>query len=394
MTKCCVVVGTGHAAAQLVPSLRAEGWAGRIVVVGEEALLPYQRPPLSKGYLNGEVTAARMLIRSQAFYEKQAVEFMLGVKVTAVDPARKCVQLDTGAALAYNYLVLATGTRARRLDRLEGANLQTAFTTCVPGRDIDQLITDLKTATTAVIVGGGYIGLETAASLRKQGLEVTVIEAVDRILQRVTAPVMSAFFARVHRDEGVKVLAGTGLASFIGSNGRISGIRTSDGQEIAADIVIVGVGVAVNDELAVAAGLAVDNGIVVNDYCETSDKHILAVGDCTNHYNRVYDRRLRLESVPNAVEQAKIAAKTVCGKRQAYNSLPWFWSDQYDVKLQIAGLSQGYDELLVRGDNNSRNFCVYYLQAGRVIAIDAVNRPRQFMQAKKLIVDGAGVPAE
>lgn len=393
MTKRCVIVGAGHGAAEMVAALRKEGWEDEIVMVGEEPLPPYQRPPLSKAYLSGDVEVDKLHIRPPAFYEKQNVELKLGVRVLRIDREKQCVELDNGESLDYTYLCLATGTRARRLDMLDGAELDGIYYLRTVA-DIDQIAASLPNVKKAVIVGGGYIGLETAASLRKKNIEVTVIEAVDRILQRVTAPVMSEFFARVHREEGVTVLEGTGLGEFLGSEGHVNGIRTSNGDTIDADIVIVGVGIVVNDELAKDCGLSVDNGIVVNDYCETDDEHILAIGDCTNHYNAHYDRRIRLESVPNANEQARIAAKTICGKKVAYNSLPWFWSDQYDIKLQIAGLSQGYDAIEVRGDNNSRKFCVYYLKDGELIAVDAVNSPKEFMQGKKLIMERAGLPAE
>jgi len=391
MTKRCVIVGAGHGAAEMVAALRKEGWEDEIVIVGEEPIPPYQRPPLSKAYLSGDIELEKLHIRPPAFYEKQNVELKLGVRVTKIDRDRKSVELDNGESLDYSYLCLATGTRARRLDMLSGADLDGIYYLRT-AEDIDNIAASLPSVKKAVIVGGGYIGLETAASLRKKNIEVTVIEAVDRILQRVTAPVMSEFFARVHREEGVTVLEGTGLSEFLGSDGHVSGIKTSDGETIDADIVIVGVGIIVNDELAKDCGLSIDNGVVVNDYCETDDEHILAIGDVTNHYNAHYDRRIRLESVPNANDQARIAAKTICGKREAYNSLPWFWSDQYDIKLQIAGLSQGYDDVEVRGDTSTRSFAVYYLKDGVVIAVDAVNSPREFMQGKKLVLGRAGLP--
>lgn len=393
MSKRVVIVGAGHGAAEMVAALRKEGWEDEIVIVGEESLPPYQRPPLSKAYLSGDIEVEKLHIRPAAFYEKQNVEIKLGVRVTRIDRDKQSVALDNGESLDYSYLCLATGTRARRLDMLTGADLNgICYLRTVA--DIDKIAALLPNVKKAVIVGGGYIGLETAASLRKKNIEVTVIEAVDRILQRVTAPVMSEFFARVHREEGVTVLEGTGLSEFLGEDGQVSGIKTSNGETIDADIVIVGVGIVVNDELATDCGLSVDNGVVVNDYCETDDEHILAIGDVTNHYNAHYDRRIRLESVPNANEQARIAAKAICGNKVAYNSLPWFWSDQYDIKLQIAGLSQGYDSIEVRGDSNSRSFCVYYLKGDELIAVDAINSPKEFMQGKKLIMERAGLPVE
>lgn len=393
MSQHCVVVGAGHAAAQMVSSLRAEGWTGDITVIGDEQSAPYQRPPLSKAYLHGDISADKMLIRPVAFYEKHNVQLRLGVRVTEINRQAATVALSDDNILAYDYLCLATGARARRLDSVVGANL--------PGihylrtiSDIDMILADLDGSNKAVIVGGGYIGLETAASLRKKNIEVTVLEAADRILQRVTVPVMSEFFARIHREEGVRVIEGVGLSEFVGHEGRVSGVKTTQDEILAADVVIVGIGVIVNDELAQSAGLTIDNGIVVDDYCVTSDEKILAIGDCTNHYNAHYDRRLRLESVPNANEQAKIAAKTLCDHRTPYNSLPWFWSDQYDVKLQIAGLSQGHDDIVVKGDMSTRSFGVFYLKDGKVISADVVNNPKYFMQAKKLIAAGDPLPED
>jgi len=255
-------------------------------------------------------------------------------------------------------------------------------------RDVDAIRSRLKPGKSVVIVGGGYIGLETAASLRSAGLQVTVLEAMSRVLQRVTAPEVSAFFTRVHEEEGVTVVTGTTVSAFHGE-GTLSGVTCSDGREFAADLALVGVGVVPDTSLAEAAGLEVNDGIVVDEFARTSDPHILAAGDCTRHYNPVYDRWLRLESVQNANEQARTAAKAVAGNPVAYHALPWFWSDQYDIKLQIAGLSAGYDEVVVRGNiAEGRSFSAFYLCGGRLVAADAINRPREFMAAKRAILAG------
>lgn len=391
MNKRCIIIGAGHAAAQLAISLRSEGWEGDILILGEESSEPYQRPPLSKAYLSGELSADKMLIRPVALYEKKQVTLKLNCRVVSIDKLAKTVTTEQGEKLTYHKLCLATGTRARQFKGMPSANLEGIFYLRTM-QDIDNIIQALGGAKHVAIVGGGYIGLETAASLLKKGLQVTVIEATDRILQRVTAPVMSEFFAQVHQEEGVTIIEGVGLSEFIGKKNKVSGIKLSNGNAINADIVIVGIGVEVNDELAVACDLEVDNGIVVDEYCQTSDPDILALGDCSNHFNAHYGRRIRLESVPNANEQAKTVAKTMTGKKEPYNSLPWFWSDQYDVKLQIAGLSQGFDQIVLRGDISSRSFCVYYLLSGVVIAADAINRPKDFMLAKKLILEKSKLP--
>lgn len=391
MSERCIIVGAGHAAAQMVASLRGEGWDGEILLIGDEASMPYQRPPLSKAYLAGAMTAQQLLIRPEAFYQKHKVELLLNTRVTKIDRERRIVSTNRRQTHSYDKLCLATGTRPRRLGSVPGAELA-GIHYLRSLADIDRIRGDMAAARKAVIVGGGYIGLETAASLRKGGLDVTVIEAADRILQRVTSPQLSDFFRRVHRQHGVTILESTGLAEFCGEAGRVVSVRTTRGHLLTADIVVVGVGVEVNGDLAQDCGLDFDNGIVVDDYCRTSDANIVAIGDCTNQYNAHYQRRLRLESVPNATEQAKTAAKLLCGKPQVNDSLPWFWSDQYDIKLQIAGISDGYDEMETRGDVQSGCFAIYYLRQGVVIATDAINSPRDFMLAKKLIQTQSCLP--
>lgn len=380
----CVIVGGGQAAAQLAASLRQNKWGGDITIIGGEPIYPYHRPPLSKSYLCGEKTASEILIRSQHFYEKNDIQTVLGERATFVDRSKKVVVLANGAEIAYTKLALTTGSRVRKI-ATPGTLLSGVFYL----RDLgsaDNIRQYVSNGGKAVIVGGGYIGLETASALRKCGMDVTVLEALPRILQRVTAPEVSAFYSRIHSEEGVRIITNTTLESLQG-DGRVQSVTHGGGSTLEADMVIIGVGIIPETELAKEAGLEVENGIVVDAYARSSDHDIVAAGDCTFHYNPIYQRCLRLESVQNAVDQAKVAAATVCGKFEAYSALPWFWSDQYDLKLQIAGLSQGFDQVVIRGDiDRQRDFAAFYLREGQLIAVDAVNRPREFMAAKKALL--------
>ncbi|TCO77091.1 NAD(P)/FAD-dependent oxidoreductase [Chromatocurvus halotolerans] len=383
----CVIIGASHAAASMAATLRQEGWEGSITMVGEEAHPPYHRPPLSKAALIGDKDAASLAIRPRDFYDAQGIVLRLGVRAESIDRQAQRVALSDGSSLAYTRLALMTGALPRRIS-LPGSDLSGVHY-LRDMRDVDAIRAGLKPGSSAVIVGGGYIGLETAASLRSAGMQVTVLEAMSRVLQRVTAPEVSAFFTRVHEEEGVTVVTDTTVSAFHGE-GTLTGVTCSDGREFAADLAIVGVGVVPDTSLAEAAGLEINDGIVVDEFARTSDTHIVAAGDCTRHYNPVYDRWLRLESVQNANEQARTAAKTVAGNPVAYHALPWFWSDQYDIKLQIAGLSAGYDEVVVRGDiAQGRSFSLFYLSGGRLVAADAINRPRDFMAAKRAVLDGS-----
>jgi len=390
MSKTCIVIGASHAAAQLAPSLRQQGWDGRIIVIGDEEYIPYHRPPLSKTLLSGEKDIDGILIRPQAAYEKSDIEFMLGLRVDSIDRERKTVSLNNGEVLDYNKLALCTGSRVRKVS-LPGADL--------PGvnylrniSDVARIKESIGEDKSVVIVGGGYIGLETASVLTKLCKKVTVLEMEPRILARVTAPDLSQFYNRVHTEEGVDIRTGVAVSGFDGED-RVSRVVCSDGSAYEADLVVVGVGVIPNTELAEAAGLEVENGVVVDEFCRTRDPHIVAAGDCTSHPNALYKRQLRLESVPNASEQGTIAAASICGVTdKSYKSLPWFWSDQYDLKLQIAGLSQGYDQVVIRGDRvTGRSFVAFYLKEGKLISADCVNRPQEFMVSKRLIAEGIPV---
>jgi 3-phenylpropionate/trans-cinnamate dioxygenase ferredoxin reductase subunit len=389
MTQHCIIVGASHAAAQLISSLRQEGWEGKISLIGDEPYLPYHRPPLSKAFFVGEKTEGELLIRAADFYDKNKVDLLLGSRVTNIDRDAKKITLEDGAEISYTKLALTTGARVRKIP----------FTGCeLPGVFYMRDLNDVKQThkftghgKSAVIIGGGYIGLETAASLRKIGMSVTVIEAMSRVLQRVTAPEVSAFYTRIHTEEGVDIRTEAGVDAIVGDK-HAEGVRLADGSIVRADLVIIGVGVIPNIELAEAAGLTIDNGIAVDEFATTNDADIVAAGDCTNHYNPIYQRKLRLESVQNATDQAKIAAKSICGKPEAYSALPWFWSDQYDLKLQIAGLSQGFDEVIIRGDSEQgRSFAAFYFCEGRFIAVDAINRPKEFMMSKRALIAGQNV---
>ena len=383
MSETFVIVGASHAAAMLAPGLRQQGWQGRIIVVGAEASIPYHRPPLSKDFLAGEKTLDEILIRPAKVYEKSEVEFILETSVESINRDNKTVRLSNNETLSYDKLALTVGSKVRKVN-LPGVDLDGVFY-LRDLKDVERISAHISPGANAVIVGGGYIGLETAAVLNRKGMNVTVLEMMERVLQRVTAPVVSEFYTRIHEEEGVSIRCGIGVTGFKG-NGRVAKVLCSDGSEFPADLVIIGIGILPNTALAEAAGLQVDNGIVVNAQAQTSDPDIFAAGDCTYHHNTVYARWVRLESVQNATDQSRVIAGAVCGKEMSYNAVPWFWSEQYDLMLQIAGLSQGYDEIITRGDpGNGRSFAAFYLSAGRVIAVDAVNRPQEFMFTKKLI---------
>ncbi len=382
MTKKCIIIGASHAAAQLAPSLRQGGWEGDILVVGDEPYLPYHRPPLSKAFLAGEKTVDSLAIRPEAFYENNNIQFMVG-RVTAIDRDTKTLTLTDGQELSYDKLALCMGSRVRKVS-LPGSELQ-GIHYVRNIADAEGIRSQVTEGEHAVIVGGGYIGLETASALRKLGMKVLVLEMASRILQRVTAPELSEFYTRIHTEKGVDVRTDMSVVSITGDT-HCEKVICADGSVFPADLVVVGVGVLPNVELAEDAGITVNNGIVVNEFCCTNDDNIVAAGDCTNHFNKRYDRRIRLESVPNASEQGKTAAASICGVKKEYNSLPWFWSDQYDLKLQIAGLSQGYDQVLIRGDNfTSRSFAAFYFKDEKLISADCVNRPQEFMLSKKII---------
>ncbi|MDX2249484.1 MAG: FAD-dependent oxidoreductase [Bacteroidia bacterium] len=381
----CVIIGAGHAAAQLAPSLRQYGWTGEILVIGEEPILPYNRPTLSKEFLLGKKNEDQLFIRGAGLYEKSDILFLLNTRVEKIDRQNKTLLLDNGDILPYTKLAITTGARVRKLS-LPGATLPGVFYLRNLG-DSKAIRAAAKPGGTAVVVGGGYIGLEVAAALRSLGMKVQLLEAAERLLSRVTHPLVSAFYNRIHQEEGVEILTGQKIVG-IEQNTAFLQITTTteDGLQNSCDLIVVGVGVEPETSLAQACGLEVGDGIVVNEYAQTSDPDIVAAGDCTWFPSHLYGYNTRLESVPHATDQAKSAAAAICGQQIRYEALPWFWSEQYDVRLQIAGLYQGYDEIVVKGEPaEGRSFTVWYLRDGKVIAADCVNRPKDFIVARQLI---------
>ena len=382
MTK-IVIIGGGHAAAQAVTTLRQKKFEGDVTLVTEEAIIPYQRPPLSKAYLAGELAADRLPILRETGYEKAGVTVRLSTRADAIDPAAKTVTLAGGETLAFDKLLIATGGRPRRLN-CPGADLP-GLHYIRTAADTDAMRPAFEAANKIVIVGGGYIGLEIASVARKAGKQVTVLEAEDRILARVVAPEVSEFYNELHTAEGVDIRTQQMVTSFEGTS-TIGAVLTKDGSRFDADLVIAGIGLIANKELADAAGLVTTTmGIQVNDFAQSSDPDIYAVGDVAWWHNSFYGCDLRLESVQNAVDQSKTAIVHMLGDAKPYDELPWFWSDQYGLKLQIAGLSGGFDTVVTRGSPADRSVAFFYLKEGRLIAADCVGRIAEFMQAKKLI---------
>lgn len=384
-----VIIGAGQAGAQAVQSLRAEGVDAPIIMIGDEAYPPYQRPPLSKAYLLGSFERPRLFLKADSYYPEAGCKLVVNTKVTAVHRAERMIELSDGRKLDYDKLLLATGARVRRL-KCPGADL--------PGvhylktiADVDGLQEVFQAGKRIAIVGGGYIGLEVAAVGAKRGLNVTVFEAMDRLMARAVSPLLSDFYAREHDKAGVKLKLNTGVEAIEG-DGKVERV-IAGGQSYPCDIVLVGIGVIACDELAVKAGLGVDDGIVVDRNARTGDPHIWAAGDCTRHVGRE-GHAIRLECVQNAIDQAKHAALAMAGKPKTYSEVPWFWSDQYDLKLQIAGLARPTDRLVQRGDPASRKFAVFHLRDGQVAAVEAVNAAPEYMIGKKLIAEGRMIAAE
>lgn len=379
------IIGGGQAGGACAMELRKLGFEGRVVIVSEEAFIPYKRPPLSKTYLSGEAAVETLYVMQPARLEAANIECMTGVRVDTIDREVKQLSLSNGEQLGYDKLLIATGSRARELP-VEGADGDNVF----PLRtiaDVDAIRAQCAPGKKMVIIGGGFIGLEVAAVAQKMDMQVTVLEGLDRVLARVTAPDTSTFFEKVHREAGVDIRTGASVHGLEGAP-NVTHVVLGDGSKLEADIVIIGIGIVPNVELAVAAGLEVENGIVVNEFTQTADPDIYSAGDCSNHPNPLYGCRMRLESVQNAMDQARCAAANMLGTQTKYDALPWFWSDQYDLKLQMVGLSQGYDDSVVRGNPDERSFSVFYLKAGKLIAVDSISRPKDFMMAKKLVAEG------
>lgn len=386
MISTILLLGGGQAGAQAVDSLRREGFAGRLVLIGDEPQLPYQRPPLSKQYLCGEMTADRLPFRHQAFYDQHRVEMRLGRRAMRLDPGAHRLTLSDGEDLTYDRLLLCTGARSRELS-CPGASL--------PGvhylrsiADVAAIRPGLKAGARLVIIGGGYIGLETAATARKLGCTVTVLEMADRVMNRVVASSVSEYYAHEHRTQGVKIVCNARVTRLEGKE-RAERVVCADGSSYEIDLLVAGVGAVPNAELAAEAGLNCENGIMVDEYCRTSDPSIYAAGDCTYHPSPRFEMRVRLESVDNAFEQSKTAALNMLDRPTVHDRVPWFWSDQFDNKMLIVGLSQGFDQQVLRGDPATRSFSVCYLKGGELLAVEAINHPKDYVAARKLIAERA-----
>jgi 3-phenylpropionate/trans-cinnamate dioxygenase ferredoxin reductase component len=379
-----VIVGGGQAAIQAVDTLRRRGFAGQLTLVGEEPWLPYQRPPLSKKYLAGALERERLSLRPAQFFAEHQVQAHLGRRVTDIAPQRHHVRLDDGLVLPYDALLLATGSRPRRL-AVPGADLAGVHYLRTIA-DADRIRAECSPGRRLLVIGGGYIGLEVAATARELGMDVTVLEMAERVMNRVACPEVSAFYEAEHARRGVQVRCRETLRALHGDGaGRVRAAVSEQGREYPADLVIVGVGVMPADELAKAAGLECENGIVTDGQCRTSDTSIYAAGDCASHLNRQYGRHLRLESVDNAFEQGATVALNLLGTPTPHDKVPWFWSDQYDLKLIIVGVAQAYDRVVMRGDPATRSFSACYLRGGELIAIDTVNNAKDQMAARRLI---------
>jgi len=378
-----VIVGAGQAAVQAADTLRRKGFAGKITLIGEESWPAYQRPPLSKKYLAGSLATERLALRPPSFYSQHGIDLKLGCRVQEIARREQRVRLDDGSQVPYDALLLCTGSRPRKLpvDGLDLAGIHFLRTIA----DVDRIRAGFAPAKRLVVVGGGYIGMEVAATARELGLEVSILEMADRIMNRVTCPAVSDFYSMEHARRGVQIVCNARVRSFRGEAGSVRAVVTEGAKEYEADQVVIGVGVVAADELALAAGLECANGIVVDEYCRTSDAAIFAAGDCTNHPSPHYGRRFRLESVDHAFEQGTSAALNLLGIPTPHHKVPWFWSDQYDLKLVIVGLSHEYDTVVIRGDPSSRSFSACYLRGGELVAVDTVNHPKDQLAARKLI---------
>lgn len=378
-----VVIGAGQAGSSLVAKLRNSGFDGRITLIGAEAVPPYQRPPLSKAYLLGDMVLDRLFLRPESFYAEHDIDLRLNQFVSAIDPAARTVTVS-GEVLSYDHLVLTTGSTPRRLPASIGGTLEGVFVVR-DLLDVNTMAPHVQQGRRALIVGGGYIGLEAAAVAAKRGLSVTLVEMADRILQRVAAPQTSDYFRALHQSHGVAIHEGVGLDRLLG-DGHVTGARFTDGTELPFDLVIVGVGIAPATALAETAGIAIENGIRTDAQGRTSDPAIWAAGDCASFPWR--GQRIRLESVPHAIDQAECVAENIMGAAKNYEAKPWFWSDQYDVKLQIAGLNTGYDRTIVRPGEKAGSQSVWYFSGQELLAVDAMNDPRAYMIGKRLIESG------
>lgn len=386
------IVGAGHGGSQAAIALRQLGFAGRIALISDDANLPYERPPLSKDYLLGEKSFDRLLMRPESFWQERNIDLLLGHEITALDPAARSLKTTAGQTISFDKLVWAAGGETRKLS-CDGHDLRGVHS-LRSRSDADNLLSELPEVGTAVIIGAGYIGLEAAAALTKLDKQVIVVETQDRVLARVAGEPLSRFLEAEHLRHGVDLRLGAHVECIVGED-HVTGVRLAGGEIIPCELVVVGIGITPALEPLRVAGAQVSNGIEVDECCRTSLPHVFAIGDCAFHPNRFSERgRLRIESVQNATDQATVVAKTIAGQEAAYDALPWFWSNQYDLKLQTVGLADDHDELVVRGDPSTRSFSVIYLKNQRVIALDCINMTKDYVQGRKLILSRAEVGAE
>lgn len=378
--KTCVIIGASHAGVNVAFSLRKEGWQGKIILFDKDLNIPYHRPPLSKKYLELEDSIENNLLKPKESYINDRIDLKLGISVIDINSKEQFVSLDNNSSQNYDKLVFATGARAF-IPSIKGINDNKNIFSIRNAKDVDGIRKALNTSTSkkVVVIGGGYIGLETAASLQKMGANVTVLEREERILARVTTPYLSDFFNKLHKTHNVAIHTNKNVVEITNDT-----VLCDDNSSYEADIIIIGVGIRVNTKLAKQIGLKIENGICVNPQTETSQKNIYAIGDCSYHYNSFYNRFIRLESVQNAVDQAKIAAKNICGNETEYKTIPWFWSDQYDIKLQIVGLATGYDNKVVRIENDKK-FSIWYFKGNQLLAVDSINNAKSYVLGTKYI---------
>jgi 3-phenylpropionate/trans-cinnamate dioxygenase ferredoxin reductase subunit len=386
-----VVIGSGQAAVQAVMSLKRNEFSGSIKIIGEEDHLPYQRPPLSKDFLLEGYRPERVSLKKIEFYEENGVDLILGKRAESIDASLKEIVLSGEIKINYDQLILATGSRVRKLN-VPGSDKKGLYYL----RDLDDanaLKQRLKKSKQMVIVGAGYIGLEVASVAASLGVEVTVIEMANRVMNRTVDPVISSYYQKLHESHGVKIHLDNGLKEFEGDDS-VTAVLCSDGLRLEANLVVIGAGVLPNQEIAMEAGLECNNGIMVNEYGETSNEHVYACGDCTNHPNKGLNTRLRLESVHNAMEQSKTVASTIMGNREPYDQVPWFWSDQYDHKLQLVGISGEHDEVIMRGSESEQKFLLFYLKNSVLIAVNAINSSKEFLICRKLVANKVKISSD
>jgi 3-phenylpropionate/trans-cinnamate dioxygenase ferredoxin reductase subunit len=386
-----VIIGAGQSAIQCINSLKKEGYAGSITMIGEEEHLPYQRPPLSKGFLEDSVNKERLYFKKLDFFTENKIQLKLGTSANKVDLENKLVFLSDDTHLSFDKLVFATGSRVRKLD-FPGSNLSSIH--YLRGLDdAESIKNDLERSKEVVVIGAGYIGLEVAAIAAKKNVTVSVIEMADRVMNRTVDPQISDYYLKLHQNNGVKFIFNNSLEEIKGSK-KVESVLCSDGSEIKADMVIIGAGIIPNVELADQAGVFCDNGILVDEFGQTNYKNVYACGDCTSHPNKLLNKQLRLESVHNAMEQSKTVAFSALAKTLEYNQVPWFWSDQYDHKLQIVGLSGEHDNVFMRGNTKDQKFMLFYTKDNQLIAVDAVNNPKEFLICRKLVANKVKIKSE